>query len=49
MTAAGDFRKADVILDNLNEYYKKNLLSNDVKSLLFEIKKNHCIKRTIKI
>ena len=32
---------AVLILDNLNEYYKKNLLSNDVKNLLFEIKKNH--------
>jgi len=32
---------AILILDNLNEYYKKNLLSNDVKNLLFEIKKNH--------
>ena len=37
-----NFEKAAVlILDNLNEYYKKNLLSNDVKNLLFEIKKHH--------
>ena len=41
-----NFEKAAVlILDNLNEYYKKNLLSNDVKNLLFEIKKHHISPR----
>ena len=41
-----NFEKAAVlILDNLNEYYKKNLLSNDVKNLLFEIKKYHISPR----
>tara|TARA_B100001996_G_scaffold364107_1_gene332852 strand:- start:395 stop:1192 length:798 start_codon:yes stop_codon:yes gene_type:complete len=32
---------AGFILENLNEYYKKNLLSDDVKKLLYEIKKNY--------
>ncbi len=32
---------AVLILDNLNEHYKKNLLSDDVKKLLHEIKKSY--------
>lgn len=32
---------ADFILENLNDYYKKNILSDDVKKLLYEIKKNY--------
>ena len=32
---------ADFILENLNDHYKKNILSDDVKKLLYEIKKNY--------
>ena len=32
---------ADFILENLNDYYKQNILSDDVKKLLYEIKKNY--------
>lgn len=32
---------ADFILENLNDHYKKNILSDDVKKLLYEIKNTH--------